>query len=168
MNIRRRLDEPVPPAPWHLAALAVAALAFPGTALSDETPRTSWGAPRPAGHMGFPLQSLRSSAQRSSATRSSSPQRRSPHGRRGPLKAREDRRNRDPVLGQGDVDVGYNAFWLDRGEKMTGTLRTSLRRGSSPTAGCRALKETARTALRRAVRPLGRSACRDRRTETPP
>ena len=24
------------------------------------------------------------------------------------------------------MDVGYNAFWLDRGDKMTGTFRTSL------------------------------------------
>ena len=28
--------------------------------------------------------------------------------------------------GQGDVDVGYNAFFLDMGDKMTGTRRTSL------------------------------------------
>ena len=41
-------------------------------------------------------------------------------------KAREAPRNRDPVQGQGYVDVGYNAFWLDRAEKITGTFRTSL------------------------------------------
>jgi hypothetical protein len=28
--------------------------------------------------------------------------------------------------GQGDVDVGYNQFYLDQGEKMTGTMRSSL------------------------------------------
>ena len=27
---------------------------------------------------------------------------------------------------QGDVDVGYNSFWLDLGEKVSGTMRTSL------------------------------------------
>ncbi len=42
------------------------------------------------------------------------------------LKSREERRSRPPGEGQGDVDVGYNAFWLDRGEEMTGTMRTSL------------------------------------------
>ncbi|MDA1077111.1 MAG: hypothetical protein O3A63_20550 [Proteobacteria bacterium] len=28
--------------------------------------------------------------------------------------------------GQGDVDVGYNSFFLDLGDKMTGTMRSSL------------------------------------------
>ena len=41
-------------------------------------------------------------------------------------KARAARAERAPVQGQGDVDGGYNAFWLDRGEQMTGTRRTSL------------------------------------------
>lgn len=41
-------------------------------------------------------------------------------------KARAARAQRAPVQGQGDVDGGYNAFWLDRGEQMTGTMRTSL------------------------------------------
>ena len=27
---------------------------------------------------------------------------------------------------QGDVDVGYNSFWLDLGDKVSGTMRTSL------------------------------------------
>ena len=47
------------------------------------------------------------------------------------------------MLGQGDVDVGYNAFWLDRGEKMTGTLRTSLV-VDPPDGRVPALTETAR------------------------
>jgi hypothetical protein len=34
--------------------------------------------------------------------------------------------NEDPVLGQGDVDVGYDSFFLDLGDKASGTLRTSL------------------------------------------
>ena len=34
--------------------------------------------------------------------------------------------NTDFEQGQGDVDVGYNAFFLDLGEKMTGTMRSSL------------------------------------------
>ena len=41
-------------------------------------------------------------------------------------KAREQRASSAPVQGQGDVDGGYNAFWLDLGEKLTGTMRTSL------------------------------------------
>ena len=40
--------------------------------------------------------------------------------------AQRERRNREVVQGQSDVDVGYNAIFLDRGEKMTGTMRTSL------------------------------------------
>lgn len=34
--------------------------------------------------------------------------------------------NKEFTQGQGDVDVGYNAFFLDQGTKMTGTMRTSL------------------------------------------
>ncbi len=41
------------------------------------------------------------------------------------LKGREERVGKQ-FEGQGDVDVGYNAFFLDMGEKMTGTMRTSL------------------------------------------
>ena len=39
--------------------------------------------------------------------------------------AQREQRNREVVEDQSDVDVGYNAIFLDRGEKMTGT-RTSL------------------------------------------
>lgn len=142
MSVRRHLDERVRPAPWHLAALAVAALAFPGTALSDETPRTSWGAPDLQGTWDFrsitPFERPKEfgdkeflSAEEIAAWEAKT------------LKAREDRRSRDPVLGQGDVDVGYNAFWLDRGEKMTGTLRTSLV-VDPPDGRLPALTETAR------------------------
>ncbi|MDE0123848.1 MAG: hypothetical protein OXN97_04640 [Bryobacterales bacterium] len=142
MSVRRHLDERVPPAPWHLAALAVAALAFPGVALSDETPRTSWGAPDLQGTWDFrsitPFERPKEFGDKEflSAEEIAAWEART-------LKAREDRRNRDPVLGQGDVDVGYNAFWLDRGEKMTGTLRTSLV-VDPPDGRVPALKETAR------------------------
>jgi len=34
--------------------------------------------------------------------------------------------NTDFEQNQGDVDVGYNSFFLDLGEKMTGTMRSSL------------------------------------------
>ena len=37
-----------------------------------------------------------------------------------------EKRNREAVQGQRDVDVGYNSIFLDLGEMMTGTMRTSL------------------------------------------
>ena len=41
--------------------------------------------------------------------------------------ARADDSRRGPlVLGQADLDVGYNYIFIDKGRKMTGTMRTSL------------------------------------------
>ena len=115
--------------PVHVRGLALltafVALALPAVSRAAEVPRTSWGAPDLQGTWDF---------------RSITPfERPAEFGDKAFLtaaeiaaweertrKAREARRNRDPVQGQGDVDVGYNAFWLDRGETMTGTLRTSL------------------------------------------
>ncbi len=46
--------------------------------------------------------------------------------RRAERAARAARSGQDVDPSQGDVDVGYNAFWLDLGDKLSGTMRTSL------------------------------------------
>ena len=109
-----------------LAATALlVAIALPSSAGADEIPRTSWGAPDLQGTWDFrsitPFERPKEFGDKEFLTAEEIAE-----WEEKTLKARADRRNRDPVLGQGDVDVGYNAFWLDRGEKMTGTLRTSL------------------------------------------
>ena len=160
MNVRRRLEERVPPGPWHLAALAVATLAFPGTALSDEIPRTSWGAPDLQGTWDFrsitPFERPKEFGDKEflSAEEIAAWEART-------LKAREDRRNRDPVLGQGDVDVGYKRLLARPRRKDDRHPPDVSHRGSSGRPGAGAYGDC-QAALCRAVRPLGRSACRTR------
>ncbi len=108
------------------AALAVSlAVLGPATAFGEDIPKTSWGAPDIMGTWDFrsitPFERPKEFGDKEFLTAEEIQA-----WEAKTLKARADRRNRDPVQGQGDVDVGYNAFWLDRGEKMTGTLRTSL------------------------------------------
>ena len=119
MAIQNRLRQSV------LAAAALAVIAFPLPVSAAEVPKTSWGAPELSGTWDFrsitPFERPKELADKEFLTAEEiiAWEERT-------RKAREARRSRDPVQGQGDVDVGYNAFWLDRGEKMTGTFRTSL------------------------------------------
>lgn len=112
--------------PWSvLAAAALTVIAFPSLAAAGDVPKTSWGAPELSGTWDFrsitPFERPKEFADKEFLTSEEIVA-----WEAKTLKAREARRNRDPVQGQGDVDVGYNAFWLDRGQEMTGTFRTSL------------------------------------------
>ena len=113
----------------HRSVFAVVlAAASAAAGFAQEAPRTSWGAPdlqatwdfrsitpfeRPAEFKDKAVLTAEEAAEWERKTRQASA-------------ARRAQRNREAVQSQGDVDVGYNAFFLDRGEKMTGTLRTSL------------------------------------------
>ena len=105
--------------------IALLLAALPATAVAADPPTTSWGAPDLQGTWDFrsitPFERPKELADKEFL----SPEEAEAWEQRA-LQASAARRNRDPVQGQGDVDVGYNAFWLDRGEKMTGTMRTSL------------------------------------------
>ena len=107
------------------AVAALIAATLPTLAMAAEIPTTSWGAPDLQGTWDFrsitPFERPKEFGDKEFLTAEEIAA-----WEQKTLKARAERRNRDPVQGQGDVDVGYNAFWLDRGEKMTGTLRTSL------------------------------------------
>ena len=102
----------------------VATLAMP--ALAEDPPKTAWGAPdlqgtwdfrsitpfeRPASFEDKEFLSPDEVEEFETAVR----------------KAREERaNNREYTESQGDVDVGYNSFFIDSGTKMSGTMRTSL------------------------------------------
>ena len=111
---------------WIALALALAFAGAPATAQDtvSET-RTSWGAPDLRGTWDFrsitPFERPKEFGDKAflTAEEVAAWEQRT-------RKARAARAERDPVQGQGDVDGGYNAFWLDRGEQMTGTMRTSL------------------------------------------
>ena len=106
-------------------ATTAALLAFPTPGVAEEMPRTSWGAPDLQGTWDFrSITPFERPAEFKDKEFLTSEEIAAWEQRT--LKARADRRNRPPSEGQGDVDVGYNAFWLDRGENMTGTMRTSL------------------------------------------
>ena len=106
-------------------AVCVTVAALGPAALASEIPRTSWGAPDLRGTWDFrsitPFERPAEFKDKEFLT----PDEIEAYQER-VRKGREARRNRPPSEGQGDVDVGYNAFWLDRGEQMTGTMRTSL------------------------------------------
>ena len=126
MAIRSKLRIRFLPAATALVTAAVViVIAVPLTASASDIPKTSWGAPDLQGTWDFrsitPFERPKEFGDKQFLTAEEIAE-----WEETTRKSREERRNRDPVLGQGDVDVGYNAFWLDRGEKMTGTLRTSL------------------------------------------
>ena len=108
-----------------LPTIALLVAALPVSVFAADPPTTSWGAPDLQGTWAFrsitPFERPKELADKEFLT----PEEAEAWEQR-TLDARAARRNEDPVQGQGDVDVGYNAFWLDRGEKMTGTMRTSL------------------------------------------
>ena len=109
---------------WIAFALALALAGAPAAA-EDSVPKTSWGAPDMRGTWDFrsitPFERPKEFGDKAFLTveEVAAWEERT-------RKARAARAERDPVQGQGDVDGGYNAFWLDRGERMTGTMRTSL------------------------------------------
>ena len=105
------------------AVCCAAALATP--ALAEDAPKTAWGAPDLQGTWDFrsitPFERPASFKDKEFLSPDEVEE-----FEAAVLKAREERANRDPVQGQGDVDVGYNSFFIDSGTKMTGTMRTSL------------------------------------------
>ena len=144
-------------------ALAAALLGTPALAAGDAAPTTSWGAPDLQGTWDFrsitPFERPKEFGEQAflSAEEVAAWEEKT-------RKARAARAERDPVQGQGDVDGGYNAFWLDRGETMTGTMRTSL--VVDPPDGRVPGADRGRQApFRRALRALGRRAFRSRRPE---
>ncbi len=113
------------PSVGSAAVAVVAVCAMTLAASAEQTPRTSWGAPDLQGTWDFrsitPFERPAEFKDKEFLT----PDEVAAWEER-TLKARQERRERPPGEGQSDVDVGYNAFWLDRGERMTGTMRTSL------------------------------------------
>ena len=123
--------------------IVLAAAVLAPAALAEDSPKTSWGAPdlrgtwdrrsitpfeRPAEFKDkeflTPEEVAEFEEQRRQLDTRRNLEERAPlvgerplgdHSRVGPL-----------VLGQADLDVGYNWIFVDLGEKMTGTMRTSL------------------------------------------
>ena len=104
-------------------AVAIGAVGAPA-ALGEEIPRTSWGAPDLQGHWDFrsitPFQRPEQFKDQEflTAEEVAAWEKRSAEGR-------AERANRPPGEGQSDVDVGYNAGFIDSGTTLSGTMRTS-------------------------------------------
>ena len=108
--------------------IVLAAAVLAPAALAEDSPKTSWGAPDLRGTWDFrsitPFERPAEFKDKEFLT----PEEVAEFEEK-TLKeraARREQRNREVVQGQGDVDVGYNAIFIDNGEKMTGTMRTSL------------------------------------------
>ena len=111
-----------------LAAVA-ATVAFAGAAAAEDAElKTSWGVPDLQGTWDFrsitPLE--RPAAFGDKATLTAEEAAAWEQRRKEERAARAAQGGGDVDPSQGDVDVGYNAFWLDLGEKVSGTMRTSL------------------------------------------
>ncbi len=109
--------------------LVVAALAVTGAAYAeDEKLVTSWGVPDLQGTWDYrsitPLE--RPAEFGDKATLTAEEAAALEQRRREARAAREVQGGGDVDPSQGDVDVGYNSFWLDLGDKVSGTMRTSL------------------------------------------
>lgn len=107
-----------------LGLVALAFLAGSTAALAEEAPRKSWGVPDLEGIWDFrtitPFERPAAFADQEFLTREEVAA-----WEERTREARAARANRPPGEGQSDVDVGYQAFWLDQGTKMSGTMRTS-------------------------------------------
>ncbi len=110
-----------------LLALLVTVGAVPAVFAAD-APKTSWGAPDLNGTWDFrsitPFERPAEFKDKEFLTPAEVAE--WEEKARKATEARIAKRDLEPVQGQGDVDVGYNSFFLDKGEKMTGTMRTSL------------------------------------------
>ena len=107
-----------------LAIVLLAATALSTPALAADGPKTSWGAPDLRGTWDFrsitPFERPADLKDKEFLT----PEEAAAYEEKS-RKASEARRA-NLTEGQSDVDVGYNAIFIDRGEKMNGTMRTSL------------------------------------------
>ena len=106
-----------------------ATVAFAGAAAAEDAElKTSWGVPDLQGTWDFrsitPLE--RPAAFSDKATLTAEEAAAWEQRRKEERAASAARSGGDVDPSQGDVDVGYNAFWLDLGEKVSGTMRTSL------------------------------------------
>ena len=107
----------------------VAAVALAGAAAAEDAElKTSWGVPDLQGTWDFrsitPLE--RPAAFGDKATLTAEEAAVWEQRRKEERAARAAQGGGDVDPSQGDVDVGYNSFWLDLGDKVSGTMRTSL------------------------------------------
>ena len=106
----------------------ILALAVAGSAFAGEIPRTSWGAPDLQGTYDFksitPFERPKQFGNKEVLTAKEVEE----YEAKARLASVERRKkiNSEDFQSQGDLDVGYNAIFLDKGFKMTGTRRTSL------------------------------------------
>ncbi len=112
-----------------LCVVVVVVVAFAGTAAAEDAElKTSWGVPDLQGTWDFrsitPLE--RPAAFGDKATLTAEEAAEWEERRRQERAARATSGVQDVDPSQGDVDVGYNSFWLDLGDKVSGTMRTSL------------------------------------------
>ncbi len=108
---------------------AVATVAFAVAAAAEDAELvTSWGVPDLQGTWDFrsitPLE--RPAAFGDKATLTAEEAAAWEQRRREERAARAAQGGGDVDPSQGDVDVGYNSFWLDLGDRVSGTMRTSL------------------------------------------
>ncbi len=106
----------------------LAQVAAGGAAAQDAEFRTSWGVPDLQGTWDYrsitPLERPAHFGDKATLTAEEAAQ--IERERREQRAARETTGVSEVDPSQGDVDVGYNSFWLDQGEKVSGTMRTSL------------------------------------------
>ncbi|MYF96945.1 MAG: hypothetical protein F4210_15855 [Holophagales bacterium] len=111
----------------RIALLAFLVLAGTASAQDGEL-ETSWGVPDLQGTWDYrsitPLE--RPAAFGDKATLTAEEAAELEEQRRQQRAARATSGIQDVDPSQGDVDVGYNSFWLDLGDKVSGTMRTSL------------------------------------------
>ena len=145
--------------------LIVFAAALATSAFAGEVPRTSWGAPDLQGTYDFksitPFERPKQFGNKEVLTAKEVEE----YEEKARLAGIERRKkiNSEDFQSQGDLDVGYNAIFLDKGFKMTGTRRTSP--STRPTAACLPSPKTPRTARPHAS-PAGGSSPAVRKTVT--
>ena len=111
--------------------IVLAAAALAPAALAEDSPKTSWGAPDLRGTWNFRSMTPFERPAEFKDKEFLTPEEVAEWEEKtlNERTAQRERRNREVVQGQSDLDVGYNqdpSFWVDPGEKMTGTMRTSL------------------------------------------
>ena len=108
--------------------IVVAAAVLAPAALAEDGPKTSWGAPDLRGTWDFrsitPFERPAEFKDKEFLTPEEVAEF---EEKRRKLDNQRNLEDRGPlVLGQADLDVGYNWIFVDVGQKMTGTMRTSL------------------------------------------
>jgi len=112
----------------RIGSLVLLVAVMATTLSADEIPRTSWGAPDLTGTYDFksitPFERPEQFGNKEFLTAKEVEE----YEEKARVASIERRKkiNSEDLQSQGDLDVGYNAIFLDKGEKMTGTQRTSL------------------------------------------